>query len=216
MLITARSVALSFAIGFSTVAAFAAAQPPSASGKPAAPPPPRRPPGERLPARVPPDGMPSLTAAQREQLAALRRQTHEQLAPQREQLRAKRAELRALWLAEPPSEPAISKKMGEIDAIRAAMRPIEVKSRIARLALLTSEQRLALWRPKRPHECGCCAEGMRRMHPHEIARPRADGLSPWLDADDELWLDDNAADERDSVECGRDEPTPAKTPPERP
>lgn len=207
-MLTARTVTLAIALSCGSAAAVAFAQPPTAPGSRAAPPSATGAAGDRLPPRSPPEGIPSLTAAQREQLASLRRQTRQQLAPQREQLRAKRLELRALWLAEPPSEAAISKKLGEIDAIRAAMRPALVKSRLAHLALLTREQRATLWKPRPPHEPSCCARHMRRMPDHGIAAPRGEELMPWLDADDDLGVDGDALLELDPMRCPPGEPGP--------
>jgi Spy/CpxP family protein refolding chaperone len=208
MLITARTVALGIALGCGAAATVAFAQPPPAPASPPAPPSATGRAGDRLPPRSPPEDIPSLTALQREQLASLRRQTRQQLAPQREQLRIRRLELRALWLAEPPSEPAISKKLAELDAIRAVMRPTLVKNRLAHLALLTREQRAALWKPKPPHECPGCARHMRRRHDHQIAAPRSEKMTPWLDDADDLGLDGDGMFELDPIRCQPDEPGP--------
>jgi Spy/CpxP family protein refolding chaperone len=207
-MLTARTVALAIALSCGPAAAVAFAQSPTAPGTRAAPPSATGAAGDRLPPRAPPEDIPSLTAAQREQLASLRRQARQQLAPQRAKLRAKRLELRALWLAEPPSEAAISKKLAEIDAIQAAMRSALVKSRLAHLALLTREQRLALWRPSPPHERPCCARHMRRMPDHEIAAPRGEELMPWLDAGDDLGVDGDDLLELDPMRCPPAEPGP--------
>lgn len=215
MLVTARILALGIALGSGPVASVALAEPPTAPG-PATPAPARAPDGDRVSPRAPPDVIPSLTAAQREQITALRRRTRQQLAPQREQLRIKRGELSALWRAEPPSEATISKKLAELDALRAAMRPVLVKSRLASLALLTREQRQALWRPKRPHECDRCARHMHRGPGDEMAAPHAEWMMPWLDEGDELGLDADGTFELDPTPCAPGEAgPPANSPKER-
>jgi Spy/CpxP family protein refolding chaperone len=207
-MLTARTVALAITLSCGAAAAVAFAQPSTAPDTRAAPPSATGAAGARLPPRAPPEDIPSLTAAQREQLASLHRQTRQQVAPQREHLRAKRLELRALWLAEPPSERAISKKLAEIDAIRAVMRPALVKSRLAHLALLTREQRATLWRPRPPHGCPDCARHMRRMPDHEIAAPRGEEMMPWLDAGDDLGVDGDGLFELDPMRCPPGEPGP--------
>lgn len=157
---------------------------------------PQKAPGERAAtqpaapnAELPPCGAPSeiagSTAAQREQLMLLRRQAERELAPQREQLRARRLELRTLWSAESPSKSAIVKKWAQIDALRAAMRPTLVKHRLAQMALLTPEQRQALWCPATNHDC--CARHMGERPHREVAGPRGEP-SPWL-SDDDIELD---------------------------
>jgi hypothetical protein len=138
---------------------------------------------------MPPDDTPSLTAAQREQIESLRRQNRQHLAAQRDQLRAKHVELRTLWLAEPPNEPAILKKLAEIDAIRAALRPALVKRRLAHLALLTREQRQALWTARPAHECPHQGRHLRRMPGQPILTPRAEEMMPGLDADDDFGIE---------------------------
>lgn len=215
MLVMARTVVLTIALGCGA-AAVALAEPPSAPGAGAAPSPATTPADDRLPPRTPPEDIPSLTAAQRERLASLRRQTRQQLAPQREQLRAKRLELRTMWLAEPPSEPAILKKLGEIDALRASMRPTLVKCRLAYLRLLTREQRLALSKPKRPHHCPHGARHMRGRPDHEMALPHTEQIMPWLDVGDDVGRDDDGMFEPDPMECAPHEPgAPADTRKER-
>jgi Spy/CpxP family protein refolding chaperone len=181
MHIMARNIALALSLSGS-MAALALAQPPGNSGTQAPVPPAKAPAQE--PPLTPcgwPENVPALTTAQREQLAALQKQTRERLAAQREQLRSKHHELRALWLASAPSEPAIIKKMGEIDAIRVAMRPALVKSRLSRLALLTPEQRLALGQPRGQQERPCCAERAHAMHAHGAGAAPPDVMPPWLD-----------------------------------
>jgi Spy/CpxP family protein refolding chaperone len=204
MLVTARTAALTIAL--SVAAATAAWAQPSA--RPA--PPTTGQSGARLPPPAPPEDVPSLSAAQREQLAALRQQTRQQLAPQRERLRATRLELRALWLAEPPSEAAIVKKLAEIDAIHATMRPPLVKSRLASLALLTHMQRQALARPARPHECPHRSRHMHGGPGHDTGAPPRQNAMPWLEEDVDDGLDHDGMLELDSMQCPSRPPGPPR------
>jgi Spy/CpxP family protein refolding chaperone len=209
MIVTARTAALSIVLSCVAGATAAWAQPPGAPGARPAPPATGQS-GARLPPPAPPEGVPSLSAAQREQLAALRQQTRQQLAPQRERLRAKRLELRALWLAEPPSEAAIVKKIAEIDAIRAAMRPPLVKSRLASLALLTHAQREALARPARPHDCPHRSRHMHGGPGHDTGAPPRQGAIPWLEEGVDDGLDDDGILELDPMQCPSHSPAPPR------
>lgn len=212
MLVTARTLAFTITVGCGALATVALAQPPSASGGRAAPPPATAPAADRRAPRTPPADIPSLSAAQQEQMAALRRQARQQLAPQLEQLRVKGVELRALWRAEPPSEAAILKKLTEIDALRAAMRPVLIKSRLASLALLTREQRQAWWRPNGPRECARHAHRMHHAPGDELA-PHGDGMMPWLDDAVDLGLDADGTFGLDPMPCSpREGGPPASSP----
>jgi Spy/CpxP family protein refolding chaperone len=167
MLLMSRTIAFTVALGLVASTTASRAEPPKPPPAGAATSEPTGQVGKPLAPPTPPASAPSLTAAQQEQLAKLRAQTKNKLAPQRERLRAKRLELRNLWLAEPPSQQAILKALTEMDSIRAAMRPIQVESRLAQLALLTREQRQSLWRNE-PGRAGMECQGqMGQRHGHQ-------------------------------------------------
>lgn len=211
MLLTSRAIAFSAAVAFAASATPSWAEPPSPPQAPAAAPASAGQATQPLAPRTPPDDVGSLTQMQREQLAKLRRQTNDKLAPERERLRAKRLELRALWLADPPSRQTILKTLGEIAAIRAAMRPILVDGKLAHLALLTREQRQSLWRPEPRHECADCQRRRGRMHPHDgHGAPALDSAS-WLGGWDDAGVDNEGSLELGPMECpSPDPPTPPK------
>jgi Spy/CpxP family protein refolding chaperone len=155
---------------------------------------------------------PNASQRQRDRIAQLRLETSAKLAPLRERLRGERRELQALWSAAAPSRDAILKKLASIDAIRAAIRPVLVDSRIAYLALLTPEQRKGLNRPCQPMHHGHGRPKMGGMDGHERKPgPCSSGpLEPWPDC----LMDDAGSMGLDMDALLTDEPAPppAKAP----
>jgi Spy/CpxP family protein refolding chaperone len=84
---------------------------------------------------------PPLTATQLQQVQALRAAVFEETAETQQALDEKRAEMRALWLAETPDRDAIRSKHAEMDELRQALRTAHVDFKLAVHALLTPEQR---------------------------------------------------------------------------
>lgn len=107
-----------------------------------------------------------LSAAQRQQVEALRDKTERQLAPLREQLSARNKELFALWSVEPPNRTAILQKESEVAGLRQKARQVLVEQRLSYLALLTPAQR-ATWRSHAggmgATGMGCCMQGGKEM-----------------------------------------------------
>jgi Spy/CpxP family protein refolding chaperone len=148
-------------------------QQPAAPGAPRAAPAPR-----------PAQPGPNLTAKQREQMQQLRLANYDKIAPLKRDLMAKRGELQILWATPQPNRDAILRKQVEMDAVRQKIREARVEERIARLKLLTPEQRAAL--PSRGGEYGWdyqsdrkdgCPRG-ERGNRHGGGRGRGWGMGP--------------------------------------
>jgi Spy/CpxP family protein refolding chaperone len=208
MLLMSRTIAFTVALGLVASTTASWAEPPKPPPASAATPesagqvgkPPARP--------TPPASAGSLTPAQHEQLAKLRAQTNERLAPQRQRLQAKRLELRKLWLAEPPSQQAILKALTEMDAIRAPMRPIQVESRLAHLALLTREQRQFLGQTEPRHECAECQGQMGQGHGHHCHGTHAAGSAqPPMGCGGDVGLDGDCSLDLGPMECPMQPPS---------
>ncbi|MGI5862047.1 MAG: Spy/CpxP family protein refolding chaperone [Myxococcales bacterium] len=85
-----------------------------------------------------------LQPEQRERIKAMRAEMAERAAPVREMVKAKKAELRTLWMADAPDRNAILAKQEEILRLRRELRVARVDHRLALLQVLTPEQRAEL------------------------------------------------------------------------
>lgn len=95
-----------------------------------------------------------LTQAQQDQLTALKSNLKAQMAPVRQVMKAKHAELKALWSAPNKDRDAILAKEAEIDQQRGVMRAAMVDFRIALNNLLTPQQQEELQQMKADHHHG--------------------------------------------------------------
>jgi Spy/CpxP family protein refolding chaperone len=101
----------------------------------------------------------SLSAQQRQQVAALEAAQLQKVTPIRTQLGAKRSEMRVLWDAQSPDRKAILAKQAEMDALRKQLREFRVDFKLELLKVLTVEQKASLQAKDGAGGCDCAGPG---------------------------------------------------------
>ncbi|MFC1654607.1 Spy/CpxP family protein refolding chaperone [Myxococcota bacterium] len=109
-----------------------------------------------------------LSDDQQKKIDALRQKTEKKAAPAMKNIKAKKAEMQALWAAAKPSRKAILAKQAQIRKIKQKLGVIKVDAHLALLKILTAEQKQTLIKEKET----CCKGG---THPEGCQCPGCKG-----------------------------------------